>query len=64
LIIPEILCDDFECQIRFILKLKEGDTVITDVYRGVLNCCGNNLLIEYIPVDLKGSGQYDYATDQ
>jgi hypothetical protein len=44
--------------------MKEGDVVNADVLLGVLNCCGDDFFIEDVPVDLKGGGQYDYATDQ
>ena len=46
------------------IELKEGDFVDTDVFLGILNCCGNDFLSEDVPVDLEGGGQYDYATYQ
>ncbi len=49
---------------RGMIKLKEWDFVYTDVLLRVLNCGGNDLLSEDVPVDLEGGGQYDYATDQ
>ena len=44
--------------------MKEGDFVNADVLLGVLNCCGNDFLIEDVPVDLEGGGQYYNSTDQ
>ena len=62
-IIPEIFCDDFECQIRLMHKLKKGDIVITDISRGVLDYCRNYFLCDDVPVYLKCSRYNDYNTD-